>query len=77
MTTQVAIRLPIELVTQLDELVPRLHPTRSDAVRRSIELYIYRLACEADAARYAETPLSEEELSLADDPASWKETPAW
>lgn len=77
MTTQVAIRLPAELVSRLDELVPRLHPSRSDAVRRSIELYIYRLACEADAARYADVPLTDEELSLADDPASWSETPAW
>lgn len=77
MTSQIAIRLPIELVSRLDDLVPRLHPTRSDAVRRSIELYIYRLACEADAARYADMPLTDEELSLADDPASWSGTPAW
>jgi Arc/MetJ-type ribon-helix-helix transcriptional regulator len=77
MTTQVAIRLPAEMVSRLDELVPRLHPSRSDAVRRSIELYIYRLACEADAARYADIPLTDDELSLADDPASWSETPAW
>jgi Arc/MetJ-type ribon-helix-helix transcriptional regulator len=77
MTSQIALRLPVELVSRLDELVPRLHPTRSDAVRRSIELYIYRLACEADAARYADMPLTEEERSLADDPASWSETPAW
>jgi Arc/MetJ-type ribon-helix-helix transcriptional regulator len=77
MTSQISIRLPVELVKRLDELVPRLHPTRSDAVRRSIELYFYRLACEADAARYADMPLTDEELSLADDPASWRETPVW
>jgi predicted transcriptional regulator len=77
MTTQIALRLPDELVSQLDTLVPRVHATRSDAVRRSIELYVYRLACEADAARYEEMPLSDEELALADDPASWKGTPAW
>lgn len=77
MTSQIAIRLPLELVSRLDELVPRLHPTRSDAVRRSIELYIYGLACEADAARYADVPLSDEELALADDPAAWNGTSAW
>ena len=77
MTTQIAIRLPDELVSQIDTLVPRVHATRSDAVRRSIELYIYRLACEADAARYEEKPLSDDELALADDAASWRSTPAW
>lgn len=76
-TTQIAIRLPDELVARLDALVPAIHATRSDAVRRSIELYIYRLACEEDAARYERVPLSDEELALADDPEGWSGTPAW
>jgi Arc/MetJ-type ribon-helix-helix transcriptional regulator len=77
MTTQIAVRLPDALVDQLDALVPRVHASRSDAVRRSIELYLYRLACEQDAARYESEPLSDGELALADDPRAWSDTPAW
>jgi len=77
MTTQIAIRLPDELVRQLDDLVPGVHASRSDAVRRSIELYVYRLACEQDAARYAAVPFSDDELALADDPDAWKGTAPW
>jgi Arc/MetJ-type ribon-helix-helix transcriptional regulator len=77
MTSQIAIRLPDELVQRLDQLVPGVHPTRSEAVRHSIESYLYRLACEADAARYDALPLSNEELALADDPEAWSGTPAW
>jgi Arc/MetJ-type ribon-helix-helix transcriptional regulator len=77
MTTQIAVRLPDELVGQLDTLVPSLHESRSDAVRRSIELYLYRLACEQDVARYEAQPLTDEELTLADDPGRWSTTPAW
>lgn len=77
MTIQMAIRLPDELVSRLDALVPQVHGTRSDAVRRSIELYLYRLACEQDADRYDQLPLSEEELALADDPDPWSGTASW
>ena len=77
MTTQIAIRLPDDLVGQLDALVPGLHESRSEAVRRSIELYLYRLACEQDADRYDLVPLSDDELALADDRESWSGTPSW
>jgi Arc/MetJ-type ribon-helix-helix transcriptional regulator len=77
MTTQIAVRLPDDLVAQLDELVPSVHDTRSDAVRRSIELYLYRLACEHDAARYEREPMSDAELALADDAEAWSGTPSW
>jgi len=77
MTTQVAVRLPEELIRQLDALVPTAHPSRSEAVRRAIELYLYRLACERDAARYDRLPLTDAELALADDPDGWRETPPW
>jgi predicted transcriptional regulator len=77
MTTQLAVRLPDELVRKLDELVPAAHPTRSEAVRRAIELYLYRLACERDARVYERLPLTDAELSLADDPAAWRDTPPW
>ena len=62
MTTQIAIRLPDDLVGRLDALVPGVHETRSEAIRRSIELYLYRLACEQDADRYDRDPLSDAEL---------------
>ena len=77
MTTQIAIRLPEEIVSRLDALVPAVHESRSDAVRRSIELYLYRLACEEDAERYEREPLSDDELALADDPDAWTGTPSW
>ena len=77
MTTQIAVRLPDELVAQLDQLVVAGHQSRSDAVRRAIELYVYRLACERDAQRYDELPLTDAELALADDPNAWAGTPPW
>ena len=77
MTTQIAVRLPDELVGRIDALVPSVHGSRSDAVRRSIELYLYRLACEQDAERYEADPLSADELAIADDPHAWDGTPAW
>jgi hypothetical protein len=57
--------------------VPSTHQTRSEAVRRAIELYLYRLACEHDARQYERLPLTDAELSLADDPDAWNSTPAW
>ena len=77
MTTQIAVRLPDEMVKQLDQLVVQGHQSRSEAVRRAIELYLYRLACERDARRYDDLPLNDTELSLADDPEAWAATPAW
>lgn len=77
MTTQIAIRLPDDVITRLDALVPDVHESRSEAVRRSIELYLYRLACERDAERYEHEPLTSDELGLADDPDGWDGTAAW
>ncbi|MEX1295409.1 MAG: ribbon-helix-helix domain-containing protein [Candidatus Limnocylindrales bacterium] len=77
MTTQIAIRLPDGLVKELDALVPDTHRTRSEVIRRSIELYLYRLESERDAERYAREPLSDTELSLADDEDGWSGTPQW
>ena len=77
MTTQIAVRLPDDLVQRLDALIPGTHESRSEAVRRSIETYLYRLACEQDAERYGQQPLTDAELALADDAAAWSGTPAW
>jgi Arc/MetJ-type ribon-helix-helix transcriptional regulator len=77
MTTQVAVRLPSDLVSQLDHLVPTPHVSRSEAIRRAVELYLYWLASERDAAVYDRMPLSDAELSFADDPDTWINTPAW
>lgn len=77
MTTQLAVRLPDDLVRRLDALVPTVHDSRSEAIRRAIELYLYRIACERDAEAYALTPLTEGELALTDDPAAWNTTPRW
>jgi Arc/MetJ-type ribon-helix-helix transcriptional regulator len=53
------------------------HVSRSEAIRRAIELYLYRLACEGDAARYEEVPLTAADVAMADDPGSWEGTPEW
>jgi len=77
MTIQVAVRLPDDLISRLDSLVPTTHPSRSEAVRRAIELYLYWLACEHDARQYERLPLDGAEISLADDPDAWSGTPPW
>jgi Arc/MetJ-type ribon-helix-helix transcriptional regulator len=76
-TTQIAVRLPAELVTELDQLVPGAHESRSEAVRRAIELYLYWLASERDAAIYDRLPLNADELAFADDPEAWSGVPQW
>jgi hypothetical protein len=45
--------------------------------RAAVESYLYRLACERDAERYAELPLTKEELALSDDADAWKSAPPW
>ncbi len=77
MTVQVAVRLPDELISSLDALVPTVHSSRSEAVRRAIELYVYRLACEHDARQYERLPLLDAELALADAPDAWSDMPPW
>jgi Arc/MetJ-type ribon-helix-helix transcriptional regulator len=77
MTVQVAVRLPAEQLEAIDALVGQHHGSRSDVIRRALELYLYRLACERDAQRYAELPLTDSELALADDQRAWSATPAW
>lgn len=77
MTVQIAVRLPQDVVRGLDSLVPATHRTRSEAVRRAVEMYLARLAAERDAAIYERDPLTEGELALADDPEGWAATPAW
>lgn len=54
-----------------------VHPSRSEALRRALELYLYRVACERDADRYAEQPLTEAEVAVGDDPRDWEATPSW
>lgn len=77
MTTQLAIRLPADLIARLDTLIPVKHATRSEAIRRALELYLYRLAWEHDAQQYERLPLTDSELALTDDAESWNETPPW
>lgn len=77
MTSQVAVRLPTELLQRLDALVGTAHDSRSSAIRRAIELYVFRLQCEGDARAYERHPLTDAELALADDADGWKGTPPW
>jgi len=77
MTVQIAVRLPEDLISQLDALVPGAHQSRSQAVRRAIEVYLAWLANERDAAAYERLPLTDAELALADSPDAWVGTPAW
>jgi Arc/MetJ-type ribon-helix-helix transcriptional regulator len=75
--TQVAVRLPDRLVHEIDDAAERMHATRSDLIRRAVEQYVYRLACERDAVVYERQPLTDSELALADDPDGWSTTAAW
>jgi len=77
MTVQIAVRLPEDLISQLDALVPGAHQSRSQAVRRAIEVYLAWLANERDATVYERLPLTDAELALADSPDAWVGTPAW
>jgi Arc/MetJ-type ribon-helix-helix transcriptional regulator len=77
MTTQIAERLPEEVLAALDTLVPGAHASRSEAIRRAIEMYVYRMQCEHDAAVYEAQPLTESELALVEAPDSWDGTPSW
>lgn len=77
MTTQIAVRLPDELVAGLDALVPLTHQTRSSLVRAAIESYVSRLLNERDAAIYERQPLSDAELAMSDEDRSWEATPPW
>lgn len=74
---QLAVRMPSEVISELDALVPELHATRAEAVRAAVQAYLYRLACERDAQRYVNTPLDGAELALTDDPGAWSATPSW
>ncbi|MGA2519606.1 MAG: ribbon-helix-helix domain-containing protein [Acidimicrobiales bacterium] len=76
-STQIAVRLPSDLVDRLDHLVPAPHGSRSEAIRRAVELYLYSLAAEHDAATYERLPLTDAELAFADDPGAWTLTPQW
>jgi hypothetical protein len=77
MTTLLAIRVPDDLICRLDALMPGKHSTRSEDIRRAIELYLYRLANEHDAHLYEPLPLTDFELAMSDDPGSWVDTPPW
>ncbi|MBV8529120.1 MAG: ribbon-helix-helix protein, CopG family [Candidatus Dormibacteraeota bacterium] len=74
---QVAVRLPDPLIVEVDHVASRIRSTRSDVIRRAVELYVHRLACERDAAIYERQPLTEAELAVADDPGGWSTTPSW
>lgn len=76
-TTQIAVRLPTDDLAAVDALVPDRHRSRSDVIRRALELYLYRMACENDAAAYERQPLTDDELALGDDPSAWETTPPW
>jgi Arc/MetJ-type ribon-helix-helix transcriptional regulator len=52
------VRLPDDQVARIDRLVGVLLTSRSDVIRRAIELYLYRLACEHDATTPACTNAS-------------------
>lgn len=74
---QVALRLPDQLIEEVDDVAARMQSTRSDVIRRALEQFLYRLACERDAAIYERQPLTDAELALADDPDGWSTTPSW
>lgn len=76
-SVQIAVRLPEDLIARLDDLVPGAHESRSQAVRRAIEVYLGWLANERDALIYERLPFTSAELAMADDTEAWAGTPAW
>lgn len=74
---QIAVRASRSMLEKLDALVPHIHATRADAVRAAIDHYLYRIACEQDAERYLEAPLTEQELPPLDNSAGWAAIPEW
>ena len=77
MTTQLAIRIADDQLAQIDAMVPQVHESRTELIRRAIELYLYRIACEKDARIYESMPLTEAEMSQFEGPADWDQAPAW
>lgn len=73
----IALRIPQDLLDDLDALVPERHASRSAAIRRALELYLYRVASERDAEAYDAQPLTEAELAVGSEPENWEATPAW
>lgn len=68
--TQIAVKLPDELVRDLDELVAKGHfASRSSAVRRAVELVVSgqrrQALAEGYASGYGRIPESESELAEA------------
>ncbi len=55
MSTQIAVRLPEELVRFLDELVAEGAPSRATIVARALDDHRRRLRAERDAAILAES----------------------
>lgn len=66
MSTQIAVRLPDELVSRLDRAGSTFQRTRADVVRTALDAYLYRLECEHDATIYRQTPLTDDEMAVAD-----------
>ncbi len=77
MTTQLAIRIADDQLAQIDAMVPSVHESRTELIRRAIELYLYRMACERDARIYEELPLTDTETSQFETPTNWEAAPAW
>lgn len=75
--SEAVVSLPDNLIRAVDDMARRLHSTRSELIRRAVELHLYRLASEHDAAVYEQLPLTDMELALAHDPAGWSATPQW
>jgi Arc/MetJ-type ribon-helix-helix transcriptional regulator len=77
MTVQLAVRIENDQIEAIDRLVPELHQSRSELIRRAIELYLYKVASEKDAAIYASQPLTNAELSLGAAVENWSAAPQW
>ncbi|GAB6936713.1 ribbon-helix-helix domain-containing protein [Isoptericola variabilis] len=61
MTTQIAVRLPDELVAWMDQQVAEGKTrSRASAVERALRREVRRQLAERDAQIYAETPVDEE-----------------
>ncbi len=80
-TVQMAIRIEEDQLRGIDATIPGTHHNRSEVIRRAIDLYLYRLACERDAAIYDAIPPDDADYladaEAVDQLSAWSTTPKW
>lgn len=75
--TQIAVRLPDDVLSVLDAVAESTQMSRAEIVRRALLRYVARLQAEHDAAIYERMPLTDEEIAFSADPRNWEGLGPW